>query len=108
MGDERKCLGKAGKNIKQEKMVEKAVDKDRAKADDSYHSVTFDLQAVLTTPFAGDAQIYYKRKLSVYNFTIYDNSSANGHCYLWDETEGGRGANEIASICLSYLHNLPH
>ena len=87
-------------------MVEKAVDKDRAKADDSYHSVTFDLQAVLTTPFAGDAHIYYKRKLSVCNFTIYDNSSANGHCYLWDETEGDRSANEIASILLYYLHNL--
>ena len=83
------------------------MDKDRAKADDSYHSVTFDLLAVLTTPSAGDAQIYYKRKLSVYNFTIYDNSSTNGHCYLWDETERGRGANEIASILLSYLHNLP-
>ena len=44
------------------------MDKDRAKADDSYHSVTFDLQAVLTSPFAGDAHIYCKRKLSVYNF----------------------------------------
>ena len=89
-----------------EAMVEKAVDdKDRAKADDSYHSVIFDLQAVLMTAFA-DAEIYYKRKLSVYN-----NSSANGHCYLWDETEGGghlgRGVNEIAAILLSYLHNLP-
>ena len=42
------------------------MDKDRAKADDSYHSVTFDLHAVLMTPFAGDAQIYYKRKLAVY------------------------------------------
>ena len=36
-------------------MVEKAVDKDRAKADDSYHSVTFDLHAVLMTTFEGDA-----------------------------------------------------
>ena len=90
-----------------EAMTEKAVNKDKAKAEESYHCVTFDLQAVLTTPFAGDAQIYYKRKLAVYNFTIYDKSSANGHCFLWDETEGGRGANEIASILLSYLHDLP-
>ena len=88
-----------------EALTEKAVDKDKTKADESYHCVTFDLQAVLTAPFAGDAQLYYKRKLAVYNFTIYDNSSANGHCFLWDE--GGRGANEIASILLSYLHDLP-
>ena len=108
MGDEKEKLRESWEGHKareKEAMVEKAVDKDRAKADHSYHSVIFDLQAVLTTPFAGDAQIYYKRKLSLYNFTIYDNSSANGHCYLWDETEVG--TNEIASILLSYLHNLP-
>ena len=110
MGDEKEMLRESWEEHKareKEGIVEKAVDKDRAKADDSYHSVTFDMQAVLTTPIAGDAHIYCKRKLSVYNFTIYDNSSANGHCYLWDETEGGRGANEIASILLSYFHNLP-
>ena len=110
MEDEREILRESWEEHKareKEAMVEKAVDKDRAKADDGYHSVTFDLQAVLTAPIAGDAHIYCKRKLSVYNFTIYDNSSANGHCYLWDETEGGRGTNEIAPILLSYLHNLP-
>ena len=111
MGAEKEMLRESWEEHKKarekEAMAEKAVDKDRAKADDIYHSVTFDLQAVLTTPFAGDARIYYKRKLSLYNFTIYDNSSANGHCYLWDETEGGRGANEIASILLYYMHNLP-
>ena len=87
MGDEKEMLRESWDEHKareKEAMVETAVDKDRAKADDSYHSVTFDLQAVLTTSFAGDAQLYYKRKLSVYNFTIYDNSSASGHCYIWD------------------------
>ena len=91
MGDEKEMLRERWEERKareKEAMMEKAVNKDGAKADDSYQNVTFDLQAVLTTPFAGDAQLYYKRKLSVYNFTIYDNSSANGHCYLWDETEG--------------------
>ena len=29
-------------------------------------------------------------------------------CYLCDETEGSRGANEIACAILSYLHKLPH
>ena len=110
MGDGKEMLRESWEEHKareKESMMENAVDKDRVNADDSYHYVTFDLPAVLTTQFAGDAHIYYKRKLSVYNFTIYDNSSANGHCYLWDETEGGRDANEIASILLSYLHNLP-
>ena len=46
-------------------MAENAVDKDRAKADHSCNAVTFDLPVVLTIPFAGDAHIYYKRKLPV-------------------------------------------
>ena len=73
---------------KNEAMAEKAVDKDKAKAEESYHAVIFDLQAVLTTPFAGDAQIYYKRKLSVYNFTIYINSSASVTCGMKRKGQG--------------------
>lgn len=29
---------------------------------------TFDVQVVLTLPYAVDCQIYYKRKLSLFNF----------------------------------------
>ncbi|ESO96671.1 hypothetical protein LOTGIDRAFT_143772 [Lottia gigantea] len=86
--------------------AEKTKDKIRAKTDDQYHAVTFDLEAVLTTPHAGDAQIYYKQKLAVYNFTIYDAATAWSVLPL-DETEGGRGANEIATNVLHYLRNLP-
>ena len=28
-------------------------------------------------------------------------------CYLWDETKGGRGANEIATAMLDYLRHIP-
>ena len=35
-------------------------------------AITFDLQAVLYTPHAKEGPIYYKRKLAVYNFTVYD------------------------------------
>lgn len=35
---------------------------------------TFDLQAVLTLPYAGDCQIYYKRKLSLFNLTIFNST----------------------------------
>jgi len=37
----------------------------------NFRSITFDLQAILNLPYAGDSQIYYMRKLSVYNFTIF-------------------------------------
>ena len=61
MGHEKEMLRESWEEHKVKSkisMVEKSVDKDRAIADDSYHSVTYyDLQAVLTTPFAGDAHI---------------------------------------------------
>jgi hypothetical protein len=47
------------------------------------------------------------RKLAVYNFTIYETASNNGFCYIWDETEGKRGANEIATALLDYAKSLP-
>ncbi|CAI6355658.1 unnamed protein product [Macrosiphum euphorbiae] len=72
-----------------------------------FRSVSFDLQAVLNLPHAGDSQIYYKRKLSVFNFTIYEHHSANGYCYVWDELNGGKGSTEIGTCLLQYLENLP-
>ena len=49
----------------------------------SKRAIIFDLQAVLPLQFAGDAQIFYMRKLAVYNFTIHESASKKGHCYLW-------------------------
>lgn len=40
----------------------------------NFRLVTFDLQAILSIPFASDSQIYYKSKLNVYNFTIISHS----------------------------------
>lgn len=67
--------------------------------------VSFDLQAVLTLPFAGDCQIYYKRKLSLYNFNIFD-SMKQGTCFLWDETNGKKGSSEIGTCLLNYIKSI--
>lgn len=90
---------------KQESQNTKAVDKQRAAVDASFKAITFDLQAVLYTPFTDVSLLFYKRKLAVYNFTIYEQISKAGFCYLWPETNGKRGANEIC--LLSYLKSLP-
>ena len=97
----------AHKKREMEAFEMKNSDKIAAASDPTFRSITFDLEAVLPTPFAGDSQIYYKRKLAVYNFTIHEGHSLDGFCYLWDETEGGRGAAEIASCLMHYLKNLP-
>lgn len=49
----------------------KARDKKRAIEEDNFVSVTFDLQAVLQIPSSDVSQMYYSRKLCVYNPTKY-------------------------------------
>jgi hypothetical protein len=49
----------------------KEKDKARACHEKKYHTITFDLQAVLSTPCGMVSQLYYKRKLSCYNLTVY-------------------------------------
>jgi hypothetical protein len=82
---------------------EKAADKDRAMADKTWHAVTADLQSVLSTPCSNVSALYYARKLSIYNFTINNQTSHDGYCMLWNETIAHRGANEIGSLLYLYL-----
>jgi hypothetical protein len=52
----------------------------------------------------GDVNMfYYKRKLSVYNLTVYNLGTGSGNCFMWDETVAGRGSCEIGSCILSFL-----
>ncbi|CAG9840892.1 unnamed protein product [Diabrotica balteata] len=46
----------------------------------------FNLQKILSTPMSSAS--YYKQKLAVYNFTVFDLEDNKGHCYVWDETVG--------------------
>lgn len=66
-----------------------------------------DLQAVLECPKGEVSSIFYKRKLAVYNFTIFDLINKEGTCCLWDETEGNRGSTEVASCLFYYIQNHP-
>ena len=38
---------------------------------------------------------------------MYEQDSKDGHCYIWPETSGKRGANEIATCLAMYLESLP-
>lgn len=65
--------------------------------------VSFDLQNVLNTPYGDSPLLYYSRKLSVYNVCFYENETREGLCFIWSETHGTRGANEIATIIQMYI-----
>lgn len=93
------------KHLKKKNAAREARDYDKklAKENTSILSFNFDLQAVLSTPKGSAGQIFYLRKLAVYNLTVYNLGNQEVKCYLWDETQGKRGANEIASCVYDFI-----
>lgn len=67
---------------------------------------SFDLQKVLNTSCGQSMLLYYSRKISVFNLTVYESRTKNGLCYLWDETKGKKGSNEICTALMEYLQNV--
>lgn len=87
-------------NKKDEARQEKSHDKDSA---NNHKSVwTMDLQAMLLCPKTQASCLYYKTKLQVHNFTLFDLESKEGYCYLWDESEGDLSSEVFAH--LQYRH----
>jgi len=52
--------------------------------------------------------MYYKTKLSVNNFTIFDQATTDVCCYLWDKTNGGLKSSVFATMTLDYLNSKPY
>ena len=87
----------------------KAADKSRASATKKFVSATFDLQSVLQIPSSAVSQMYYSRKICVYNLCIYEAATPNNRfCYCWSELEGRRGSNEIGTCVFRWLTQLPY
>lgn len=85
---EKVAVRKLKTELKEEGMVEKT------KA-----CLVFDLQQVIYLPKSNENAVFYKRRLSTFNFTVYDVVTKECHCFTWNETISKRGACEIAS-CL--------
>lgn len=93
-------------NLPEEKYQEH-VNKARAEKSKDHESpnevFTMDLQSVLLCPKSTVSSLYYKTKLIVHNFTIYDIKRHQGYCYLWNESEGSITSNEFTSIIVHFL-----
>ncbi|CAH0752011.1 unnamed protein product [Diatraea saccharalis] len=61
------------------------------------------MQKILNTPYGNSMMLYYSRKLSVYNFTIYESATKKGYCNVWTETDANCGANEICTCLYNYI-----
>ncbi|CAG9782467.1 unnamed protein product [Diatraea saccharalis] len=90
---------------KEQARKEKASDKERCKNGD-IQMFTVDLQAVQTIPLLSAGSNYFKTKLCVHQFTIYNESDKNVSCYVWHEAEGGMDSNIFTSCLIDYLQKL--
>lgn len=88
---------------KNEAREHKVCDKNRTKVDPGFVSFAMDLKKILLAPTLQAGQVYYKRKLKNYNFTVYNlgDSATN---YMW---HGSKGASEIATCIWMHLSPLP-
>lgn len=67
------------------------------------HVFTMDKQAVKLSPDIDASAIYFKTRLQVHNFTMYN--LASHHCtnYWWDESQGDLTASSYASCIIHHL-----
>lgn len=106
------CLGFQTKNIDEfvyaqhlRKKTAAREEKTRDKEEKEW-VFTMDLQSVLMAPLTNASAMYYKSKLVVHNFTIFNLKNLEGHCWLWHEGQGGLTANEFASILHKFVSEL--
>nr|CAI5828453.1 unnamed protein product [Callosobruchus analis] len=88
--------------MKKEAREEKNRDKESATAAAVF---TMDLEAILPSPRSTVSKMYYKMKLVVHNFTLFNLKTQDGYYFLWHEAKGGLTANEFSSILCNFLEN---
>lgn len=66
-------------------------------------TVAIDLQQTLPCPRLRTSSAYYKRKVWVYNFCIYDMNKDKANMFVWEESTAKRGSDEIASCIMKWV-----
>lgn len=65
-----------------------------------------DNQGVVLCPKLEASALYFKSKLQLHNFTIYDILSHESTNYVWDETEGDLQSSTFTSIVIHHIEKL--
>ena len=68
--------------------------------------LTMDLQSVMLCPRIEASAVYYKMKLQLHNFTMYDLHDGSVSLYVWHEGNGGVTSNEFTSCIVDYITKL--
>lgn len=69
----------------------------------NYYVLTFDMEKALAFPKLSTSVAYYKQNMYVYNLGIHSFNDNKGYMYMWDETEGSRGSQEIGACLVKHL-----
>ncbi|GFO45174.1 hypothetical protein PoB_007167900 [Plakobranchus ocellatus] len=93
-------------NDKRRAEEEKAKDKKEAQERNGTVMICMDLQGVLLAPSINASSTYFKTKLAVYNFTLYNMVTKDDVCYVWHEAEGGITSNKFTSCIIDLLSPL--
>lgn len=80
----------------------KDIDKEKAK-EDRCHAFAMDVQAVKMCPANNANKFYFKTRLKVHNFTIYNLKTHECCNYWWSEIEGDLCSSVFASIIINHL-----
>ncbi|KAK4887517.1 hypothetical protein RN001_003788 [Aquatica leii] len=111
------CIGHKTGNITVEAFEDHIRKKNEARAEKTKHKdlaiqnpeeiavFTMDMQAVKLAPMIRATAIYFKTKLAVHNYTVFNLVTKNVHCYLWHEVEGGLEASVFCTIMIKHLTN---
>ncbi|CAB3224987.1 unnamed protein product [Arctia plantaginis] len=109
------CSHKTG-NITDEEYAHHVLKKDRARKEKdtdkgiaqsgACHVFTQDVESVKLAPYLQASAIYYKTKLCVHNFTLYNLATKEVMCYWFDESNSTLEASVFASCLLDHLEKI--
>ncbi|KAF6203203.1 hypothetical protein GE061_003621 [Apolygus lucorum] len=85
--------------------AEKENDKNLAKQG-LIHVICCDVMKVTLLPITDASSSYYKMKLAMHNFTVYNLANHEAVCYWFCETEANLVASTFASCLVSFLNDL--
>lgn len=107
------CISFETQNIDETEYFEHIKNKEMARAEKCSDKIrgengecmvfTQDVQAVKMCPSLNASALYFKTKLCVHNFTVYDLCSHQARCYWFSETEADLTANTFATCIVNYL-----
>lgn len=108
-----KCVGFKAMQITQTEYDLHVERQKRAKAEKKFdkkaalefgrHVFTADAQAVKLSPDINATAIYYKTRLQVHNFTIYNLLNRQCTNYWWDETQADLSASSFVSCVIEHI-----